>query len=623
VARFERTAPEAEAERPAAHDLLRLATAGSVDDGKSTLIGRLLLDTKQLFDDQLEALEKGELAHMTDGLRAEREQGITIDVAYRFFATPRRSFIIADTPGHVRYTRNMVTGASTADLAVVLVDARNGLVEQSRRHAHISAMLGIKHVVAAVNKMDLVDWDEDRFRAIEADWRQDTARLGVEQAVAIPISALEGDNVVDPSERAGWWSGPTLLAHLEQAEVVARDRTRQAMRFPVQWIVRDGDTRGYAGQVSGGVLRPGDEVVVLPEGERTTVERIETFDGAVDVAFPPMAVTVVLADEIDVGRGSMIVAADDRVPAAARELEATLCWMGEAPVRAGNRYLLKHTTRRLRATVTRVDEKVDVESFESAPVEELSLNDVGEVVLQTSGPVFADPYEDNRRTGAFILIDERSHDTVAAGLVREAREGGREDAPASRDVVWHPSHLDRDRRWAATGQSGATIWLTGLPASGKSTIAAALEAALVDRGRVAYLLDGDNIRHGLSGDLGFDEASREENIRRVGHVARLFADAGAVAVVSLVSPIAAARSRVRQLHDVAGLRFAEVFVDTPVEECARRDPKGLYAKAKAGRLNTMTGSGMRYDRPQRPDLTVRTLEEDVDAAVARLLEWLE
>ena len=612
--------PDGDGGTAVAHDLLRLATAGSVDDGKSTLIGRLLLDTKQLFDDQLEALESGELAHMTDGLRAEREQGITIDVAYRFFATPKRSFIIADTPGHVRYTRNMVTGASTAEAAIVLVDARKGLLEQSRRHAHISALLGIRHVVAAVNKMDLADFDEDVFRAIEREWLRDTDHLGIADSVAIPISALDGDNVVDPSDRLPWWDGPTLLGHLEDVEV-ARDRNFDDVRLPVQWVMRDGDHRRYAGQVAGGVLRPGDEVTVLPDGSRTRIERVDTFDGPLEAAFPPMAVTVTLADEIDAGRGAVIVGPDEPPPAA-RDLEATVCWMGGEPLRAGNRYLLKHTSKRVRATIERVDARVDVTTFEQERVEELGLNDVGDVVLRTSGPVFADPYERNRLTGAFILIDERTHDTVGAGLVREAREDDRRETPRSRDIVWHASHLDRGERWKAIGQRGATVWLTGLPASGKSTIAAALERELVAQGRVAYLLDGDNIRHGLSGDLGFDEVSREENIRRVGQVARLFADAGAVAVVSLVSPLRDARDAARELHRVADLPFVEVFVDTPVQECARRDPKGLYARARAGRLRNMTGEGMRYEAPEDPEVTIRTMQEDVDAAVARLLEWL-
>jgi bifunctional enzyme CysN/CysC len=600
-----------------AHELLRLATAGSVDDGKSTLIGRLLLDTKQLFDDQLESLEGGELAHVTDGLRAEREQGITIDVAYRFFATPARSFIIADTPGHLRYTRNMVTGASTADLAIVLVDARAGLLEQSRRHAYLSSLLGIRHVVAAVNKMDLVDWDEDCFRDIEREWGELAGELGIADAVAIPISALDGSNVVDPSERSSWWGGPTLLGHLESVEV-ASDRNFDDVRLPVQWVVRGEDYRGFAGPLAGGVLKPGDEVRVLPEGVTTRVERIDTYDGPVDCAYPPMAVTAVLADQLDAGRGALIAGPGD-APVAARELEATLCWMGHDPVRAGARYILKHTSRRVRASVEIVRSRVDVSSFRREEADALELNDVGDVVLSLSEPVFADPYDRNRTTGAFILIDEHTHDTVAAGLIRSTRERGRVPAPHARDITWHPSKLDRDERWSALGTRGATVWLTGLPASGKSTIATALEEALVRAGRFAYLLDGDNVRHGLSGDLGFDESSRFENVRRVGHVARLFADAGGVAVVALVSPLLEAREHARRLHEEAGLEFIEVFVDTPVEECARRDPKGLYAKAKAGRLSTLTGSGAPYEPPRDPEFTIRTLEEDVDAAVARLI----
>jgi bifunctional enzyme CysN/CysC len=497
---------------------------------------------------------------------------------------------------------------------------RAGLVEQSRRHAYLSSLLGICHVVAAVNKMDLVDWDERCFRSIERDWAELASELGIPDAVAIPISALEGDNVVDPSAQAPWYDGPTLLGHLETVEI-ASDRNLDDVRLPVQWVVRSDDYRGFSGPVAGGVLKPGDEVKVLPEGVTTRVERIDTFDGPVYCAFPPMAVTAVLADQLDAGRGAMIVGADD-APVAARELEATVCWMGGEPAHPGARYILKHTSRRVRATVEIVRSRVDIGTFRRREAGELALNDIGDVVLSLSEPVFADPYDRNRQTGAFILIDEHSHDTVAAGLVRRARERGRAPAPHSRDVTWHPSKLDREERWKALGTRGATVWLTGLPASGKSTIAVALEEALVRGGRFAYLLDGDNLRHGLSGDLGFDEASRFENVRRVGHVARLFADAGGVSVVALVSPLAEARDHARRLHEEAGLPFFEVFVDTPVEECARRDPKGLYAKARDGRLSTLTGHGSPYEPPASPEVTIRTLEEDADAAVARLLELL-
>jgi bifunctional enzyme CysN/CysC len=593
-------------------DLLRIATAGSVDDGKSTLIGRLLLDSKQLLDDQ----GSDDLAHVTDGLRAEREQGITIDVAYRFFATPRRSFILADTPGHVRYTRNMVTGASTADLALVLIDARKGLLEQSRRHAYLAALLGIRHLVACVNKMDLVDFSAERFGEISAEFAALGAQLGIADVRAVPISALEGDNVVDPSPRLSWYDAPPLLTQLERVEI-DRDRNLDEVRFPVQWTVRAGDYRGYAGRVAGGVLSTGDEVVVLPSGSRSRVAAIDTPQGPVEQASPPMVATVRLTDELDVGRGDLLVAPGAE-PEVARELEATVCWMVEAPARVGARYLLKHTTRRVRANIAEISARLDISSFEQSPADELGLNDIGRVTLRTAAPVLADPYASNRATGAFILIDERTHDTVAAGMVELSRAGRAAEAEHSPDIRWHPSALERSVRWGATGQRGATLWLTGLPASGKSTIAVAVERALVESGRFAYLLDGDNLRHGLSGDLGFDPASRSENIRRVAHVARLFADAGAVAVVSLVSPFREDRLNARRLHEAAGLPFVEVFVDTPIEECARRDPKGLYARARAGRLTGMTGENAPYEPPEAAEFVIRA--EPTEVSARRLVE---
>ena len=563
-----------------------------------------------------------DLASITDGLRAEREQGITIDVAYRFFATPRRSFIIADTPGHERYTRNMVTGASTADLALILLDARHGIVEQSRRHTYLSGLLGIRHLVACVNKMDLVDWDEHRFRAIEEEFRALAARTGAQDVQVIPVAALHGDNVVEGSAASPWYDGSPLLGHLEQVEV-ARDRSLDALRLPVQWVVRprDGGERRYAGQVAGGVLAAGDEVVVLPAGGRTTVTGVETFDGELERAFPPLSVAVRLADDLDVGRGDLL-SSPDAAPTAARELDATVCWMADDPLRAGGRFALKHTTRTVRATVHAVRSRVDMSTLdEDEAPEELRLNDIGAVTLRTSAPVLAEPYADNRATGAFVLIDERSNETVAAGMVRAARAGD-EEPDRSPDVTWHDGGLDRGRRWDALGQQGATIWLTGLPASGKSTIAAALEQRLVDSGRAAYLLDGDNVRHGLSGDLGFDPADRTENVRRVAHVARLFADSGAVALVSLVSPAAADRALARRLHEAAGLPFLEVHVDTPLEECERRDPKGLYSRARAGELPGLTGVGAPYEAPESPELSVAGAEEPVERSVQRLLDAL-
>jgi bifunctional enzyme CysN/CysC len=610
--------------------LLRLATAGSVDDGKSTLIGRLLLDAKLILEDTLDALHRNgsngapDLASITDGLRAEREQGITIDVAYRYFTTPRRSFIIADTPGHERYTRNMVTGASTAQVAVILIDARNGIIEQSRRHTCLSALLGIHHMVAAVNKMDLVDWDEARFRAIEDEFAALATQLGVRDAHAFPISALNGDNVVERGA-ATWYDGPPLLEHLEEVDV-ATHRGEGPLRLPVQWVIRPADgaqgERRYAGQVAGGTVRPGDEVVVLPAGSRTTVTAVETFDGPLEAAEPPDSVSVQLADDLDVGRGQIICGPDD-LPAGGRQIEATVCWMAEAPLRAGEHVALKHTTRTVRAAVESIDALLDVTTLrDGPPPDELRLNDIARLTLRTAAPVVADAYVENRTTGAFILIDEDSNDTVGAGLVRRVREGGRprEHSPG---VTWHESGLERALRWSSLGTRGATVWLTGLPASGKSTIAAQLERILVEDGHPAYFLDGDNLRHGISGDLEFSPADRTENIRRAAHVARLMADAGMVAIASLVSPTNHDRALARELHDAAGLPFLEVYVDTPVEVAEKRDPRGLYARARAGKVSDFTGISAPYEVPEHPDVVIHTAEEQVSAAAERLKAALE
>ncbi|MGH2969335.1 MAG: adenylyl-sulfate kinase [Solirubrobacteraceae bacterium] len=603
-------------------ELLRLATAGSVDDGKSTLIGRLLYDSKALMSDQLDEAEV-DLALITDGLRAEREQGITIDVAYRFFATPARSFIIADTPGHVRYTRNMVTGASTAEAAVVLIDARSGIVEQSRRHAYISALLGIRHLIACVNKMDLVGWDEDRFREIERGFGELAERLGVPDARAIPTSALLGDNVVHGSEQMPWYSGAPLVEQLERLEIAA-DRNLDDLRFPVQWVIRDTDYRGYAGQVAGGIMRPGDEVVVLPRRERSTIERIDTPAGPAESAQPPMSVTVLLSDDIDVGRGDTLCGVEDP-PAVARHLEATVCWMAEAPLRAGQRYQLKHTTRRVRATIEQIETRVDMTTLaDSADPRELVLNDIGRVRLRTTAPVVADPYERNRGTGAFILIDESSNDTVGAGMIISAtEEAGAPVGPHSPDVVWHEPALPRRERWVVLGVQGATVWLTGLPGAGKSTIGEELERRLIAAGRPAYLLDGENMRHGLSSDLGFSPADRHEHARRVASVARIVADTGNVAIVALVSPMAADRAWARELHEQADLEFLEAWVDTPLEECERRDPAGLYRRARAGELPGFTGVDAPYEPPSDPDVRLHAAEEPVERSVERIIEALE
>jgi bifunctional enzyme CysN/CysC len=624
-------------ERPA--ELLRFATAGSVDDGKSTLIGRLLYDSKQVLSDQLEHVEQTsarmghdflDLSLLTDGLRAEREQGITIDVAYRYFATAQRRFIIADTPGHEQYTRNMVTGASTADLAIVLVDARKGVVAQSKRHAFISSLLGIPHVVVCVNKMDLVDFDEAVFDAIVEDFDRFAARLEMPDVTFIPISALLGDNVVDRSEAMPWYQGPPLLYHLEHVHI-ASDRNLIDVRFPVQWVIRPpatsvADYRAYAGQVAGGVMRPGDDVVVLPGGQRSTIAGIDTFDGPVEEAFPPMSVAIRLADDIDVGRGSTIVRPHNQ-PTTANSFECLLCWMSEQPLSPGRRYLVKQTTRMAMLGAADVRYRIDVETLhrdESATT--LELNDLGRVHLELSSPLVFDSYRRNRVTGSLILIDEATNETVGAGVILDTEvdglEGSETKSERSPNVRWQGTKMTRDRRWQTLGHSGATIWFTGLPGAGKSTVAAAVEERLIAAGRPAFLLDGDNLRHGLNGDLGFDERARTENVRRTAHVARLLADAGTIALVSLVSPYAADRATAAALHAADELDFFEVYVNAPLELCEERDPKGLYARARAGELTGLTGVGAPYEAPSEPDLVLTAGEETVGREVERVLELL-
>jgi len=619
---------------------LRLATAGSVDDGKSTLIGRLLYDSKSLLQDQIDAVAVAsrrrhgqdggavDLALLTDGLRAEREQGITIDVAYRYFATPRRSFIIADTPGHIRYTRNMVTGASTADLAVVLIDARNGVVQQSRRHAFLASLLGVPHLVVAVNKMDLVGWDEAVFARIADDFSDFAARLEVSDITFIPVSALEGDNVVHRSQHMPWYEGTPLLSHLEHVHI-ASDRNLIDPRFPVQWVIRPGtaehhDFRGYAGQVAGGVWRAGDDVLTLPSGERTRVASVQTVDGPLEQAFSPMSVTLLLEDDVDVSRGDMLCRPGNQ-PTVSNEIDALVCWMSETAAREGTRYVIKHTTRSATCVLARVRHRIDVDTLhhDEEPTT-LALNEIGRVSFRANVPLAFDPYRRNRATGSFIVIDEATNDTVAAGMILGSAQSPAVDpgryGSRSANVRWEPESLGREERASAVGHRGATVWLTGLPASGKSTVAGRLERLLVSSGRSAYRLDGDNLRHGLNGDLGFDPADRAENVRRTAHAARLLADAGVLTIVSVVSPYESDRELARAVHEEAALSFFLAWVATPLDECERRDPKGLYARARSGELQGMTGIDDPYEPPATPDLVLHP--DDPERQVQLLMDLL-
>ena len=604
--------------------LLRLATAGSVDDGKSTLIGRLLYDSKAVMEDQWAAVEKTskergndytDLALVTDGLRAEREQGITIDVAYRYFATPRRKFIIADTPGHIQYTRNMVTGASTAALVIVLVDARQGLLEQSRRHAFLASLLGIRHLVLAVNKMDLIDWDRERFESIRDEFHAFAARLDVHDVTSIPLSALHGDNVVTKSDRTPWYDGPALLSHLEEV-YIAGDRNLVDVRFPVQYVIRPHtlehqDHRSYAGTVASGVMRPGDEVVVLPLGKTTRITAIDGPNGPVAEAFPPMAVSISLADEIDISRGDLIARTNNH-PRVAQEFDATVCWMADGTaLEPGRDYVIKHTTRTTRARITALDYRLDVNTLHrDKSATALKLNELGRISLRTQVPLLLDEYSRNASTGSFILIDPDTNGTVAAGMVLRDVSAH----TASPNTVRHQSLVTAQDRVSR----GTTVWLTGLSGAGKSSVAMLVERKLLEKGLPAYVLDGDNLRHGLNADLGFSMADRAENLRRLAHVATLLADSGQIVLVPAISPLEEHRALARKVHADAGFDFVEVFCDTPLEDCERRDPKGLYAKARAGEITHFTGIDSPYQRPKSPDLRLtpdRTIDEQAQLII--------
>ena len=619
-------------------DLLRFTTAGSVDDGKSTLIGRLLHDTKSIFEDQLEHIEGasrrlGEegvnLALLTDGLRAEREQKITIDVAYRYFATPRRKFIIADTPGHVQYTRNMVTGASTADLAIILVDARKGVVTQSRRHAFITSLLGIPHIIVAVNKMDLVDYDEGAYERVRAEFREFSTKLTVKDISFVPISALKGDNVVHWSDRMPWYRGGGLLHKLENATVGAR-KNHIDFRFPVQYVIRPHQHfRGFAGTVASGSISPGEEIVVLPSGRTTRVRSVETYEGAVPEALSGDAVTLTTEEEVDISRGDMIVRRKN-LPEVSDRVEAYLCWMDEKEMEPGRAYLLMHTTRQVQAFIDRVEYRVDVDTLHRAPARTLGLNEIGRVEITTSRPLFFDSYRVNSPTGSFVLIDPHSNATVAAGMIRgevrrieniELGESPPPERPVSPNVVWQGWNIPRAEREAAQGHGSAVVWLTGLSGAGKTTIAREVERRLFDRGVRTMLLDGDQLRHGLCGDLAFSPRERAENIRRAGEVARLFFEQGNVVLCTFVSPYREGRDSARSLFPDG--RFYEVHVHAPIEELKRRDPKGLYRREATGELGALSGSRGPYESPETPEMDLDTLKIGVEEAVDVIIRRLE
>ena len=603
--------------------LLRFLTCGSVDDGKSTLIGRLLYDTKLIFEDQLATLKNDsrkfgttdddfDFALLVDGLEAEREQGITIDVAYRFFSTPRRKFIVADTPGHAQYTRNMATGASTADLAVVLIDARQGVLTQTRRHSFIASLLGIRHIVVAVNKIDLVDFSKDAFDRIVADYMSFAKDLGFASIQAIPLSARFGDNVSSPSSRIGWYEGPYLLEHLETVRLEA-DSIGKPFRFPVQYVNRPNlDFRGFAGTVASGSIAEGDTVVVAKSGKQSKVKRIATYDGDLARATEGQAVTLVLEDEIEVSRGNMLVGAEAR-PEVADRFSANIVWFGEDALQPGRSYLLRTETDQTPVTISEIKYRTDVNTFAREEATRLDLNEVGLCHLQTADQIVFDPYSDNRVTGAFVLIDRLTNATVGAGMIDQALR-------QATNVHLQAFDLDKQARAAQKFQKPAVLWFTGLSASGKSTIANRLEQRLHALGKHTYLLDGDNVRHGLNNDLGFSDEDRAENIRRVGEVAGLMADAGLIALVSFISPFRSERDRVRSRLPEG--EFIEIFVDTPIEECMARDPKGLYAQALRGEIKAFTGIDSPYEAPLSPELHLNTAGRDIDELVAEVEKYL-
>ncbi|MBL8651467.1 MAG: sulfate adenylyltransferase subunit CysN, partial [Sphingopyxis sp.] len=596
--------------------LLRFITCGSVDDGKSTLIGRLLYDSKMIFEDQLAALEAdskrvgtqgGEIdfALLVDGLAAEREQGITIDVAYRFFTTEKRKFIVADTPGHEQYTRNMVTGASTADLAVILIDARKGVLTQTRRHSFLAHLIGIRHIVLAVNKMDLVDYDKAVFERILLSYRAFATEIGITQFTAIPISGFKGDNITSLSDNTPWYKGPALVEHLEAVDVAAQRDAGKPFRMPVQWVNRPNlDFRGFSGLIAGGSVKPGDAIRVLPSGKTSTVSRIVTLDGDLEEAVAGQSVTLTLADEVDCSRGDVIAIAD-APPEVADRFEATLVWMADEAMIAGRAYWLKLATQTVSATVAAPKYEINVNTLDHLAAKTLELNGIGVVEVATDRPLVFEAYSDNRTLGGFVLVDKLTNATVAAGMLHFSLR-------RAQNVHWQATDIDRDAHAALKNQKPALLWFTGLSGSGKSTIANLVEKKLHRMNRHSFLLDGDNVRHGLNKDLGFTEADRIENIRRVGEVAKLMTDAGLIVITAFISPFKAERDMVRAMLPQG--EFVEIFVDTPLEEAERRDVKGLYKKARAGQLKNFTGIDSPYEAPEDAEIRIDTTAMTPDEA---------
>ncbi|WP_157216963.1 sulfate adenylyltransferase subunit CysN [Flavisphingomonas formosensis] len=604
--------------------LLRFITCGSVDDGKSTLIGRLLYDSKMIFEDQLAALEADskkvgtqgqeiDFALLVDGLAAEREQGITIDVAYRFFATDKRKFIVADTPGHEQYTRNMVTGASTADLAVILIDARKGVLVQTRRHSYLAHLIGIKNIVLAVNKMDLVGYDQKVFDAIVADYTEFANSIGIKSFVPMPISGFKGDNITGPSENTPWYTGPALMEHLETVPLDVSTDQEKPFRLPVQWVNRPNlDFRGFAGLISAGTVKPGQAVRVLPSGKTSSVTRIVTLDGDLEEAVAGQSVTLTFADEIDCSRGD-VISVSDNPPEVSDQFEATIVWMDEAEMLPGRPYWLKLATQTVTATIQAPKYQVNVNTMEHLAAKTLDLNAIGVANFATDKPIVFEPYEANRQLGGFILIDKITNATVGAGMIHFSLR-------RAQNVHWQATDISREKHASLKNQKPAVLWFTGLSGAGKSTIANLVEKKLVRMNRHTFLLDGDNVRHGLNKDLGFTDADRIENIRRVGEVAKLMTDAGLIVLTAFISPFRQERQLVRDM--MAPGEFIEVHIDTSLDEAEKRDVKGLYKKARAGELKNFTGIDSPYEAPEAPEIRIDTSKMSADEAAQHIVDIL-